>query len=291
MIPRNGKNDMVDGYKVVTCSPVGRKRYVEIQVNFLLKLRHIIDKHVFWINTNDPDDLKYFDELIEKYPDFFEKLIVDLDDLPTKGMNVGKFYKYHTDPNTIYCKIDDDIVFMQLSKFEDFIRFRIKNPQYYLVYANIINSGLSFFLHNKCGAFTFNTCPKVEYSCTNDAWKNAQHAVFSFNEFFNRLTNDELYKFNFGTWILSDYERHSINFISWFGSEFAKIDHSYWEFDDETWLSQYRPAERFMPNCIYGGFLVVHYAFYTQREKLDANKSLLDKFKYLSEHIEMKNPA
>lgn len=278
---------MVDGYKVVTCSPVGRRRYVEIQVQYLLKLRHIIDKHVFWINTKNEDDLKYFDELIASYPDFFEKHILDIEDLEIKGVNVGKFYKYYTDPKTIYCKIDDDIVFMQLSKFQDFIRFRINNPQYFLVYANTINSGLSYFLHEKCGAsLAMNNC-KFAYDSMNKGWKEAGFAIGAFNHFFTNLMQNQLDKYNFGIWVLSDYERHSINFISWFGSEFAKFDNTRWEYDDEKWLSEIKPAERLMHNCIYGGFLVVHYAFLTQREKIDSNEKILDAFKKLSQNIEL----
>ena len=58
---------MVDNFRVVTGGPVGRKRYFEIQVNYLLKLRHIIDEHYFWINTDNKEDLDYFDSLIEQY--------------------------------------------------------------------------------------------------------------------------------------------------------------------------------------------------------------------------------
>lgn len=282
---------MIDGYKVVTCSPVGRKKYVEIQVQYLLKLRNIIDKHVFWINTTNREDLDYFDSLINEYPDFFEKKVLNLEDLPIKGVNVGKFYKYYTEPNTIYCKIDDDIVFMQLSKFKDFIKFRINNPQYFLVYANIINSGLSFYIHNKHGAYDLIIPKKIEYNSLSMAWEKPEFAEFSFNQFFKNLEKNTLNKYDFGIWVLNEYERHSINFISWLGSEFAKIDHSRWESDDEKWLSEIRPAERLMPNCIYGGFLTVHYAFHTQREVLDSKKEILQTFDYISKNIEMKNPA
>jgi hypothetical protein len=48
---------MVDNYRVVTNSPYGRKRYVEILVEYLLASRPIIDKHVFWLNTNVEEDL------------------------------------------------------------------------------------------------------------------------------------------------------------------------------------------------------------------------------------------
>lgn len=280
---------MVDGYKVVTCSPVGRKRYVEIQVKYLLKIRDIIDKHIFWINTKVKEDLEYFDSLIEQYPDFFEKQELDDDPNFQKNLNVGRFYKYYTDEKTVYCKIDDDIVFMELSKFEDFLRFRINNPQYFLVFANTINSGLSFFLHNKFGAFDFNPFPSVDYSSWNEAWKNYSYAIYSFQQLQKRLMEGTLDRFHFGNWILSDFERHSINFISWLGPEFAKIDT--WGMDDEEWLSRFKPGERMMPNVIYGDFVVAHYAFFTQREKIDADPSVLQFFSDLSNMVERKNPA
>lgn len=280
---------MIDGYKIVTCGPVGRKRYLEILVRYLFKLKNIIDKHIFWINTEDQTDLNYINQLVMDYPDFFE--IIQLDNNPDfKGnANVGRFYKYCTDPNTVYCKIDDDIVFLQLSKFEKFIRFRINNPQYFLIFANTLNSGLSHFLHNKNGAYDLNTCPKVDYFCMNRAWYEWQYAVFAFQQFQQRLMEDSLDRFDFGKWILSDYERHSINFISWMGIEFSDIN--VWDKDDEGWLSVDKPAEKMKPNCIYGGFLVVHYAFFTQREMLDKKTEILDFFNTLSLQVEMKNPA
>ena len=279
---------MIDGYKVVTCSPVGRKRYVEIQVKYLLQLRDVIDKHIFWINTKDKNDLEYFDSLINQYPNFFEKHELDDDPNFQRNLNVGRFYKYYKDENTVYCKIDDDIVFMELSKFQDFIKFRINNSQYFLVYANTINSGLSFFLHNKFGAFDFNPFPGVEYISDNEAWKNFSYAKFSFQQLQKRLIENSLNRFHFGKWILTDYERHSINFISWMGSEFAKIDT--WGIDDEKWLSVYKPGERLKPNVIFGDFVVAHYAFFTQRDKLDEDQSVLKFFSDLSDNIERKNP-
>lgn len=287
MIPDKGNSAMVENYKVITCSPVGRKRYVEIQVKYLLQLRDIIDKHIFWINTKNESDLKYFDDLIKQYPNFFEKKELDDDPYYQGNLNVGRFYKYYTDKDTVYCKIDDDIVFMQLSKFKDFIKFRIQNPQYFLVYANTINSGLSHFIHNKFGAYENNPYPPVEYLSANIAYRDWQYATFAFQQLQKKLTNDELDKFDFGKWILSDYERHSINFISWLGSEFSKID--VWGVDDEQWLSVFKPGERVMPNCIYGGFLVAHYAFFTQRDVLDKKPEILNFFKKLSENIEMKS--
>jgi hypothetical protein len=87
----------------------------------------------------------------------------------------------------------------------------------------------------------------------------------------------------FDRWILKDYERFSINYFSWMGSEFAKFVNC--GKDDERWLSEIKPLERSMPNCIYGGFIAVHYAYYTQRKDLDGQPNILNLFRNLSKEI------
>jgi hypothetical protein len=103
----------------------------------------------------------------------------------------------------------------------------------------------------------------------------------AFYHFESYRKDNNLEKLKFKEWVLAGYERHSINFMCWLGSEFAKFDKV--GIQDEPWLSEVKPAEREMPNCIYGGFVVVHYAFNTQRDKLDAQPEVLSYFKKLSE--------
>lgn len=273
---------MVDNFRVVTGGPVGRKRYFEIQVNYLLKLRHIIDEHYFWINTDKKEDLEYFDSLIEQYPDFFKKVVLEYEPLiGYSTQNVHRFYCLFNDPNTVYCKIDDDIVFMETDAFEGFIRHRIENPQYFLTFANTLNNPLNHFVLQRIGAISVRNFPAVTYDSTNHAWSDFRYAMSAFYHFETYRKENNLGKLKFKEWVLAGYERHSINFMCWLGSEFAKFDKV--GIQDEPWLSEVKPAEREMPNCIYGGFLVVHYAFNTQREKLDAQPEVLSYFKKLSE--------
>jgi hypothetical protein len=41
-----------------------------------------------------------------------------------------------------------------------------------------------------------------------------------------------------------------------------------------------------MPNCIYGGFIAVHYAYYTQRKDLDNQPQILELFRNLVKDID-----
>ena len=273
---------MIDGYKIVTGGPVGRKKYFEIQVKYLLKLRHLIDEHHLWINTNNKEDLNYFDELCYSYPDFFKKITVPFDEQAGYStQNVCHFYTLFNDPETIYCKIDDDIVFMEVEAFEGYIKHRIQNPQYFLTFPNIINNPLNHFILQHTGAFSCKYFPAVKYDSTNHAWSDYRYAMNSFYQFETHRKAKELNKLKFDDWVLCDYERHSINFMAWFGKDFAKIEKV--GYQDEPWMTQIKPAELEKPNCIYGKFIVVHYAFNVQREKLDLNKDILDYFYKLSD--------
>jgi hypothetical protein len=276
---------MVDNYRVVTNSPYGRKRYVEILVEYLLASRPIIDKHVFWLNTNVEEDLLYLESLVNQYPDFFEVIQLPyIEEFKYTSKNVARFYEYCIDPNTVYCKIDDDIVWFEHKEFENFIRFRINNPQYFLVFANTVNNAINYYIHDKIGALNMHEdFPAVDYSSVSAAWYNYSYAVRHFMCFYNHLKNGTLHLMKFNKWVLTDFERYSINFFSWMGSEFAQFVHC--GKDDEKWLSQIKPAEREKPNCIYGGFIAVHYAYYTQRKDLDAQPQILELFQTLSREL------
>ena len=69
-------------------------------------------------------------------------------------------------------------------------------------------------------------------------------------------------------WILYFNERVSINCISWLGSTFSEFDGQVGH-DEEQWLACDAPVLKNKMNIIYGGFVCVHYSFFTQRDHLD----------------------
>lgn len=280
---------MLDGFKVVTVTPSGRRRYLKILVKYLLKLRNIVDKHIFWINTNIQEDIDYIENLVNEYPNFFECRYLD-NHPPEKIINgnISNFYKYCKDSDTVYVRFDDDIVFIEIEKFEDFVRFRIQNPKFFLVYANIINNSICHYIHQRIDAIDvgfnsdFGEFPPLEYICNNRGEYDPNFALKSFECFIKSYNNEQLTNFKFNKWILQNYERCSINCISWLGEEFNNI--AKFGKDEESWLSCHKPRELEKTNCIYGNFIVVHFAYNLQREKLEKfnNPNLLDFFNDLA---------
>ena len=274
---------MIDGYKIITCGPVGRRKYFEIQLKYIKKLKGLIDKHIFWLNTLDQEDLKYFESIVKSDPEFFE--CIDLPHNPRWAQstnNIHRFYEYCNDPNAIYCRIDDDIVYIEYKEFENFIKFRIQNPQYSLVFPNIINNGICFYLHQKFGLIDDKYFPPVEYSCSNRAWENYSYAIKSFSCLQQCGYEGRLDKLKFDKWILTNNERFSVNFFAWFGKD---EDVRSCQVDEENWLTTVLPRIKQKHNCIYGKFLVAHYAFFTQREKLDEKTEIINFFKEISELV------
>jgi hypothetical protein len=70
--------------------------------------------------------------------------------------------------------------------------------------------------------------------------------------------------------------RFSINAISWFGRTFRAFDGTVLG-DEEEFVSVIKPAELGLANCFHGGSLVAHFAFHTQRRRLDRT-NLLEKY-------------
>ena len=68
-------------------------------------------------------------------------------------MQISRFFKFAIDPDTIYVRIDDDVVWMVEGCIEALVQHRVQYPDAYLVYANIVNSSRFMHLHQKQGAF------------------------------------------------------------------------------------------------------------------------------------------
>ena len=127
---------MFKDYKVVAVTPAGRKRFLRILHRYMQQYTNIIDEWHLWKNTSVEEDQQYIDELHKSNPRFI-KIIAGLSsDSDTYRINaVGNFYKYCIDLDTIYIKIDDDIVFIADDAFYRLLEYRIKHPQYFIIFA------------------------------------------------------------------------------------------------------------------------------------------------------------
>jgi hypothetical protein len=184
----------------------------------------------------------------------------------------------------VYIRLDDDIVYLE----KDFVRklatARKENPIPFLMYANIVNNVLCDHIHQRIGALSLNPHP-ISYSVMDQiGWADPQVAKAKHDSFFEHFAQNSIddYKFNV-SWILKLYgiERCSINAIAWLGQRFAEFGGKVGQ-DEEQWLSVDKPAGDNSYNVICGNALCVHYAFYTQRDFIDAQQYILKKYKEIS---------
>src|ERR1700752_85224 len=97
--------------KIVSVVPAGRKRFLEILCQYILKNRHVLDEHHFWLNTTNDEDRNFIFWMANKHPDFFKVITVNLDDVEGDycNSNITKFYEQENDIDTVYLRLDDDI--------------------------------------------------------------------------------------------------------------------------------------------------------------------------------------
>jgi hypothetical protein len=263
-------------YKLVVTIPAGRKRYMEVMLPHILKQKGFIDELRIWCNTKNKSDIEYFQKIVSSNSDF-----ITIDYAPLAGQGsygINQFFKNTIDPNTIYLRIDDDIVWAEKDFFKKMYKFRLENPKYFLVYGNIVNNAVCDHLCQKNGVYEPE--PHYGFNCVDaNGWSNPILAENKHRRLIENIKNNQLEKYRFSPVVLENYERVSINCICWFGSEFAKFN-GIVGLDEEQWLASDKPREIGVPNCIFGDALCSHFSFYTQREHMDKT-DILDEYRLL----------
>ena len=183
-----------------------------------------------------------------------------------KNDSIYKFFDYVNDEDTVYIRLDDDIVWLEQNFIKSLLEFRIAHENYFLVFGNIVNNNIIDHIHQRFGAFE--NIETIEYKCTGNSWKDGNLAKNIHDNFQRSLKEDKLNTYKFNKWELNQYERVSINCISWLGKTFKKYDIKV-NRDEEVDLTVNIPKKHQIINCIYGDKMCVHFAFQPQRSVLD----------------------
>jgi hypothetical protein len=271
---------MYQDYKIIVCTPVGRKKNLEILIPYILS-EPLIDRYDLWMNTDNLEDKEYieslnkFDKINIIYPEYKYKG-------PWIGCRISEFYKYCNDKNAIYIKIDDDICWIENSLFEKLIKFRINKPEYWIIHPLTINNSTSNFILEVLNKFKIlpenTTCNLDSYANFILNNKNAVNTIH--NKFISIVKNNLTNSLHIEN---RDYSinRFSINMIIFFGKDpileyFNNLDILR---DDEEFFSVVLPIIFSRRNGIYGDGIVSHYSFGPQKDFLDPN--LLKQYKEL----------
>ena len=256
----------------IVVTPAGRRRYTSLLFAHLASQRADFDEWHIWLNTSDAEDIAYFRELERDHPWVVCKPLT----VPLKGcLSIFSFFKECQDVSSVYLRLDDDVVWLEPGFVKSMFDFRLAHPEFFLVYGNIVNNAV--ISHLQCRFGNIEYAKPVTYACMCPiGWGDADFSETLHKRFIEAVRNGTTNHWKFTSWDLFDYERVSINCISWLGSEFAAFDGNVGK-DEEQWLSVDKPKQLKKKNIIYGGALCAHYAFHTQRKKLDQT-NILDEY-------------
>lgn len=263
---------MYNNFKIVVNTAAGRRRYMQYLVPPIIN-SDIVDRYDIWINTNNGADIEFFKQLANHYPKV--NLVWQPDGILNGIKSINAFYRICVEDETIYMKLDDDVVWFEPQLFEKMVKFRVDNPDYFIVSPLVINNALSTYLlqlHDKIQLDQYyeSRCAHP-ILCHNGYFASTLHEWFM-DKYLKTKEYDKLYVGiqPFGM------TRFSINCILWFGSEMKKFGGDV-PGDDEEFMSCIKPTQLGKSNCINGDALISHFAFGLQREILD-KCTILEKY-------------
>lgn len=280
--------------KVIYTIFAGRQYFLEILFVYLNKLieRNLIHAVHIWDFARNDDDSNFIKTMdgVGVYKVFS----------PKDKHSWGEYYIYYAQPgilddNDIIIKSDDDIVYIDVEEFSNFLG-QVDNDGMY--FPNIVNNDVCAYLqtlnkvHNFLPLTTFNNQRGCGVPLTGweDGWfKHEYSADIILNDFYK---NKQKYKINTDIFIWDS--RISINMFAMYGATARVYFNTFIEndktFDDETYLSGYIynvPHMYAYNSFIVPFFNVVHFSFGPQNNASLVNRHLL-KYKSLADGIPYK---
>jgi hypothetical protein len=283
----------MSSWRLVTVTPAGRKRYLEILVPYLLKNRQCISEHHFWLNTTNRNDIEYITTVAGTYPDFFKvkrREIFNEKNLPDC---IWQYWQDCVEDHTIYVRLDDDICFVDNEAIAKLFEFRQNHPTPFLVCGNVVNNALCSHIHQSLGVIP-RSWGEVKFECLDKVgWAQKRFAGSVHRLFVQDVRRDRIERWKFAPRQVDDYRRFSINVVAWFGRDMKKINELKIQDprtldlrhpisgetlvnDEEEFFTRYFPAKIGRACVICGDALFSHFAFWTQRPYLDEFTALLD---------------
>lgn len=213
------------------------------------------------------------------------------DYLPTKNqgfylMDVNskeiwsEYYEYYADTNDVIIKCDDDIVFIDLCKLQDFCD-AIEKSDYDILFANTINNGVSaYYQQEEFNLFPTEFC--LEYpnnGLGGSLWESGKKAERVHNYFLDHI--DRFLSYQFSSDVVPINTRFSINFFIMHGKNWHKI--KYIESKDDEHFITVQLAGNVLKNGLYPHLIVSHLSFFKQVETNIDTESLLQKYTLLAD--------
>jgi hypothetical protein len=256
--------------RVISVTPAGRRRYLAVLVPHLLAQRHVIDEHHWWLNTNDPADTQYVEQVTAAHPDFFKICRKEVRADFSIGQNIWRFFGEYAQPDTVYVRFDDDIVYMAPDAVENLVRFRLAHREPVVVLGNIVNNAVCAHFLQRAGLVP-TAWGEVENFCLDgNGWACGEFARKLHGLFLEELRAGRADRWKLAELPMNGRRRFSVNVVSWLGDDLRRVPEVHGGIvDEELFLTVELPRRLGRSNAACGDALFAHFAFFTQRPYLE----------------------
>jgi hypothetical protein len=264
------KNQEKRDYRVIFCTFAGRKDRMSILNRYVLQLlKHkLIDEYHIWNLTRQESDQEWLRDWCKQSQTKNKKIRL-FEPTVKQYRSFYQFYIHHQHlyQKHVIVKADDDIVYLALTEFEDFIKYRINHPEIWLLSANVINNGVCMYYQQKLCRTMF---PKHQFEYPKGGlcgtlWESSKLCFQLHHWTLHNPQREKAASYN-TVQLLPIGERISINCIAWMGSDLQNMSVLMHNNDDEKLISIDLSVKQNKQNAIYGPFVVSHLSFYKQEE-------------------------
>lgn len=137
--------------KVIGLVFFGRRELVEVLDCYLqrnLKANGgLLDEVIFVVHTDIQEDLDYLETLVPRRPEYSKYEV--------KGTYrwLAGSWEPVTDPDAIYVKIDDDVIYFSDNAISSVVKRITDNPHFFAVSANVVNNPALSWVHSHMGVY------------------------------------------------------------------------------------------------------------------------------------------
>lgn len=309
---------MIKDHKVIAWTPYGRKETVSILGRYLRREheRGLVDEWWLCLNT-DPhqtEDMAYAGQLAKVFP--WIKLVYlrpHQQRRHPKQRNTGYFYEQMTDPDAIYLRLDDDIVYVHEDAVERLVVHRIEHARGVASFPVMWNNAIISWFAQQAGAIpaagtrtAWTTGPTYWSEEAKDApitaeqyvwpavgqpycmdpvgWADGRFAVALHRLLLDRVRGGRVEEcFIYQDMPLPPGTQFSVSTFASSGKLYAGLERPgvLVPDEEENWHTVHQPAVLGEPNIIVGNALVSHYTFFPQGAVVRAT-DILDQYRALS---------
>jgi hypothetical protein len=259
---------MYANHRIVCVTPAGRRRYLRLLAPHVLG-SDLVDRYDLWVNTSVAADLAFVRGLERADPRV--RLVSHPTGAAPSVEAIGAFSRLAMDPDTIYVRLDDDVVWAEPGFLEGLLEFRVAHPEYFLVMPLILNNALCSNILQTFGKITASR--PIATACLDKVgWRDGEFALALHRFAQGVIRRGEVHRLRCGAVPIA-LNRFSINCLSWFGHDMAATGGVVGP-DEEEELSAVMGARLRRVNCFHTDVAVAHFSFYPQREALEPSDVL-----------------